>query len=27
VRYGAFMGVVRVLPRSWVRAASGRNKR
>ena len=26
VRYGAFTGVVRVLPRSWVRAASGRNR-
>jgi len=26
VRYGALLGVVRVLPRSWVRAASRRNR-
>lgn len=26
VRYGALAGVVRVLPRTWVRAATGRNR-
>lgn len=27
VRYGALFGLVKVLPRTWVRAASGRNSR